>query len=285
MRGALALGVTRFDVAPSYGLGSAEATLARALGAERYDSRVRVTTKVGIAPPKGGALKTWLREPYRLARRLLYGDRRGRLPAFPNGHVRLIAAPPDGPPIDVRGSIEASLRRLKVERFDTLLTHEAVNEDCWHELRTSFEEFLDTRQVEKTGASGAIGAVRRMLSALGPQATVAQISAFDLASAPPVAELRIFNIVAFARVHLESSATEMARLRDLAGTSSQTEATTLAAAATIAWLRRRRPNAQLILNASTPERLEALVVASEAPGLMTWLEVPDNPLELLHDPA
>jgi D-threo-aldose 1-dehydrogenase len=85
-------GIRYFDTAPLYGAGAAEEALGRFLRAGRD---VTVATKVGIVPP--GLVGVALRRP---------------------------AAGGRFSPRDIRAQLERSLRRLRLERVDTVLLHE-----------------------------------------------------------------------------------------------------------------------------------------------------------------
>ncbi len=115
---ALAAGIRHFDVAPSYGLGLAEDLLGRTIGAH---SETTVTTKAGIAAPKGGHALSLIRQ---MARPLVAH--------LPGVKARLAAAASAAggavhgrfAPEDVRASFEASLRALRRDRVDVFLLHE-----------------------------------------------------------------------------------------------------------------------------------------------------------------
>src|SRR5215470_12404263 len=62
-------GITRFDVAPSYGMGTAEAVVGMAI--RKRSLRVEITTKFGIEPRRLGHFLAWGRTPYRYLRRVI----------------------------------------------------------------------------------------------------------------------------------------------------------------------------------------------------------------------
>lgn len=115
-------GIRHFDAAPSYGYGQAEDVLGDALRSRRQ--QVTITTKFGIAPPRGRSL-------FRLARRIA-------LPIVkhvPNLKSRLsraagsLKARTRFSPDELSASIDGSLAALKTDYIDVLLLHEAVTAD------------------------------------------------------------------------------------------------------------------------------------------------------------
>ena len=116
------VGYRHFDVAPSYGLGAAEATLARFLSTRPSD--VTVATKVGIRA-RAGVLTRVVQRPARaLLRR--FPALRGQATAAVGGvvHTR-----PDFTPESCTRSLENSLRVLGIPAIDLLLLHEAQVSD------------------------------------------------------------------------------------------------------------------------------------------------------------
>lgn len=115
-------GYRHFDVAPSYGLGAAEAALARFLSTGPRD--VTVATKVGIRV-RASALTRVVQRPARaLLRR--FPTLRGQATAAVGGvvHTR-----PDFTPESCTRSLENSLRVLGIPVIDLLLLHEAQPSD------------------------------------------------------------------------------------------------------------------------------------------------------------
>ena len=107
-------GARHFDVAPSYGMGTAEAVLGRALAGRR--DRVTITTKVGIARPEASRNKLLLRA--------LLAPTRGL-----RRRVRPIVTAPrqlDFSPAYVESMLGDSLRRLRTDYLDAYLLHEVT---------------------------------------------------------------------------------------------------------------------------------------------------------------
>lgn len=118
---ALDLGLSWFDVAPSYGDGQAEALLGLALRGQR--DMVVICTKFGIAP---AALPLPVRLIRPLARRAVAafpGLRRAAAGARPTGQ----RAPID--PAAIEASVTRSLRLLRTDYIDVLAVHEPTLQD------------------------------------------------------------------------------------------------------------------------------------------------------------
>ncbi len=116
------LGVNWYDVAPPYGDGDAEAILGSFLKGRR--DRVVVCTKVGITRPNISAFKKLLRHPARWMVKTIPGIR---------GHIsraRPVGSRPPLEPKEIRASVEASLRLLKIDYLDVLALHEPTVDDC-----------------------------------------------------------------------------------------------------------------------------------------------------------
>lgn len=138
-------GIRHFDVAPPYGIGTAENVLGEALRGRR--DNVTLVTKVGIRRPTLSLRQELFRFAARPVRKLMpriarnYGARVLGSGAT-RGHFQ---------PDFVRDSLEDSLRRLQTDHLDALLLHEVSPEDLTDELL----RFLEERQ--SAGVIGAIG--------------------------------------------------------------------------------------------------------------------------------
>jgi aryl-alcohol dehydrogenase-like predicted oxidoreductase len=136
------LGISHFDVAPSYGFGLAEDVLGEALAG---DGAVTITTKVGTERPSYGHLKS--------AARYLLRPLLSSAPAFrrtlgirgTDGSRRSFA------PDLVEASVAESLRRLKRESVDALLLHEPPADGVTPALAATMEKFV------VDGRAGAVG--------------------------------------------------------------------------------------------------------------------------------
>ncbi len=135
---ALELGIRHFDVAPSYGMGTAEEVLGAVLESV---SDVTITTKVGIPRPayaRGRALARHLAKP------LL--DHQRTLKSLARGVSRATASDVQRQPFAysseaIRMSLEESLAKLRRERVDVLLLHEPLPSDLNPETQR-YLEFL-----------------------------------------------------------------------------------------------------------------------------------------------
>lgn len=109
-------GARHFDVAPSYGMGTAEAVLGRALAGRR--DRVTIATKVGIARNQATSGRLLLRALLAPTRSL----RRRSAPATPMQRQL------DFSPSYVETMLVDSLRRLRTDYLDAYLLHEVTPE-------------------------------------------------------------------------------------------------------------------------------------------------------------
>lgn len=150
---ALDLGVTWFDVAPSYGDGAAEALLGQALIGRR--DKVIVCTKFGIepaaAPTWKTSLKPMLRPLVRAIPRLRSVVSAGRSTA-----VR--------PPVDARliqSSVERSLRQLRTDRIDVLAFHDPDVFDLGrHDIIRCLADLVSSGKVGGLSVAGTPQAAR-----------------------------------------------------------------------------------------------------------------------------
>lgn len=114
----LTAGIRHFDTAPSYGLGTAETVVGKAL--RGAGSAVRVTAKVGSLPPRHGWAKTWLR----LAKRRMTADAPRLSGRFAPVEPEMVQSAADFSSRAMAASAARSLDRLG--RIDWLLLHEAL---------------------------------------------------------------------------------------------------------------------------------------------------------------
>lgn len=267
---ALDLGIRRFDVAPSYGLGTAERTLGQALGSRRHDAGIEITSKFGIRPPSFGAIKAWVREPYRAFREWsLQGSSSTKLIG-----ASIAAGVPLGTNIRFdlmpRKALHRSLRALGVEQLDTFLTHELVYPELQEDVIAEMMELKAIGAVKRVGFSGELAAVLSMLAACKTtdQVDVAQVSILELSRLPDMPEVRAFNLSRIANRILEDSELSQS-VANVAGQKNLGAAL----AATLAWACSTYPSSNFIINASSSTRLQALVEPVATGKLSDWVVV------------
>lgn len=141
-------GVTRFDTAPLYGLGTAEGVLGCQLGG---DPVVTITTKVGLARPSWPRARAWARKGVRLLR------------GGGQGHARRPLAQPPGSGASVVGQFEAAFMRHSLAQSvawlgrypDLLLLHEYATPTA--EAEAFLRDQLANGRVRQVGyANGAL---------------------------------------------------------------------------------------------------------------------------------
>lgn len=266
VRCALDLGIRRFDVAPSYGLGTAERTLSYALGQSRYNSNIEITTKFGIAAPRYGRLASWIREPYRGLRQLRPS------PTFSSSAWHSVAPRPfKGTALQ---AADASLRALRVDRIGVFLSHERLDD----ELAKSFgDAMLDLQRrgmVARVGCSGDVSNISYMLDRAKGAAEILQVPLHQQAQveAQDKREIRIFNIGKIARKLLQNETFAVVEpdLVDAIPSTYQLDRMGACMAGVLVWLRITCPSAVLIINASTEQRLVSLVSATSELTLGRW---------------
>lgn len=273
VRTALALGIKRFDVAPSYGLGTAEATLSRCLGRDRFNPDIEITTKFGIQPPSNGLLLSWLREPYRIARSWLQtplpdvmASKAGNLPisASESSHLLL---PDEG--------LKRSMQRLRVDSLACYLTHEKISDGVMASLGDSVEQWLNSGQIRRFGCSGETAIACDHLYRLGSYATIAQTSSIDaVLMRGKASELRHFGVMRIASKlrealkdkrfqTLQTSFNELSRTKDSFSVLH-------GLAASIVIFNMTFPERIVLVNASSGERLEQLLLEIDRKELLDW---------------
>ena len=148
---ALELGIRYFDVAPSYGMGTAEEVIGHVTG----DSKdVIIATKVGIPRPCYSARNNLLRSAYKsfldyvpsfkiFARRSYVNIRKKIQDRNRCGH--------DFSEKTISNSLGESLKRLKRDSVDVLLAHEPCSSDLTHETELLFKKLLKNKTISAFG--------------------------------------------------------------------------------------------------------------------------------------
>jgi hypothetical protein len=272
---ALDLGIRRFDVAPSYGLGTAETTLATALGKRRLDPAIEITTKYGILAPRFGRLAVWLREPYRVMRQLGGRNQVSGIGVSEAGGSATFTG-------TALGAAEASLRAMGLERIGAYLSHERLNNDLADRFGEDMATLLRRGLIGKAGCSGEPGNVTSMLAKGQSAATVAQVSVRHREGFPGVEEIRLFNLGIAARTIAKTGRQPvMDSLRDALPGRDDLDEVGRALAAVLAWGRIHVPKAVLLVNASSADRLSSVIDASTQAGLAEWVR--QNPFAIPSD--
>jgi aryl-alcohol dehydrogenase-like predicted oxidoreductase len=151
---ALELGIRYFDVAPSYGLGTADEVLGAVIGNSK---EVVIATKVGVPRPIYSARANLLRG---LIRPVLNRIRPLKDLVL---RARSSARSAERPRYDfsvegIRASLEESLRNLRRDSVDVFLAHEPHPEDLTDEVASRFEDLRREGLIRAFGVGiGAVG--------------------------------------------------------------------------------------------------------------------------------
>jgi hypothetical protein len=158
---ALELGISHFDVAPSYGQGNAEQLLGEVLAG--WSQPVTVYTKFGLDSPQPDLYQRWLRPLLRQVAKPLV-----RKLASSSGKAQQVPAASASPtsfgdfdPTKLAGSVARSLERLRRQRLDGLLLHEPRSSDPGSELVEALNREVASGRVSKLGV-GTGGALKSL---------------------------------------------------------------------------------------------------------------------------
>lgn len=261
-------GLRCFDTAPLYGLGGADRALALALAS--HDGEIRIHTKVGLARPKFGAVKTWIKAATRaLPRPELVNTHSLPLPALAPPPAETDPALPRGnfDRQSIERSFAESQRLLGRQCVDALFLHEAYGDN----ITEGALEAL--RRLKRAGAATEVG----LANGCAHSATLERLAPPDFlvqAGAPPEAftdggsefgERHILHTVikSFAWRRANDSAFAQAvsacevRFRSLLEPDSQIALAYVLLAAVA-------PRSRLIYATSEPERLRYFLAAMGA---------------------
>jgi aryl-alcohol dehydrogenase-like predicted oxidoreductase len=152
---ALDLGIRHFDVAPSYGMGTAEEVIGEIVGDDRD---VTIATKVGVPRPAYSGRANVVRGIAKSVLNLARPIRATLLRAY-----RARAQAADRPRYDfspsaIRRSLETSLNCLRRTSVDVFLAHEPHRHDLTPDVAAGFEALRDQGLITAYGVGiGAIG--------------------------------------------------------------------------------------------------------------------------------
>jgi aryl-alcohol dehydrogenase-like predicted oxidoreductase len=163
-------GITHFDTARSYGYGEAESAVGTFLARHRDD--VTVTTKLGMAPPRGGRGLRLAKAVARVATRRAPGLRR-----LAGRRAQQLGQAGRFDPREARASLETSLHELRTETVDILLLHECRPADLETEGLLQFlEEAVREGKVRWFGIGTDGESTRAILSRRPEFAHVVQVA-------------------------------------------------------------------------------------------------------------
>lgn len=269
VRAALGLGIYRFDVAPSYGLGTAERTLGRALGEYKYNEGLEITTKYGILPGRSGPVKAYLREPYRICKSFLpyYSE-------SPSINYFKYSSEKCAYPLSAFEAVHKSRRALGVECLSVFLSHECLPDTLCASFADDIQRLKDAGLIVRGGSSGEISNLRKMLAFGGQAAEIAQTSVDDLVSVPPHLEIRAYGMRRATERFCVAPQTMEAReaLRDIFSEAIVDSLSGVTLAAVLAMAHETLPDCSFLINTGKVENLESIVQPLLEGRLNRWVE-------------
>lgn len=140
---ALDLGIMHFDVAPSYGLGTAEEALGQILAG---DTNIKIATKVGIAKPANGNSLSIMRKHFGPLIKKSNSLKKIALSLLSKNSARGVFAT-----TEMEKTFETSLKLLRREYVDILLLHEPSIKDINSETIQFCEFQKETNRVKFIG--------------------------------------------------------------------------------------------------------------------------------------
>lgn len=245
-------GIGAVDTAPSYGLGTAEEVVGKALTGH---PQVEVTTKLGSLRPSYPLLRTLVRRLKRLT-----GPARDTEPSLPPQRI----AQPTGNDFTaafMAQSLAVSLERLG--RIDGLLLHDITSDEATPEVLAELARLAGTR-ISGYASLAQWDPDLECSFASGQVAQCAPDPAWLLGTAaPPARDLRLHSL-AKTGLALARQDAGFARDLDRAAAMIAADPATARIAAIYALAEVRIPRARLLFTSSHRARLEALIPALQA---------------------
>jgi D-threo-aldose 1-dehydrogenase len=174
-------GITHFDTAPLYGAGESEKVLGEFL--YRKHSKITVTTKFGLMPPRG--------KPMLLFGKNMLRPMLRRIPALKPRLAKSLAGlsrAPSYSSADMVHSLKTSLRALRCECIDLFLLHEADVASISDELRKALDDAVRFGFIGAWGVGGSRDKIDRVAACAPAAARVLQFEWSVLSDRPPVYE-------------------------------------------------------------------------------------------------
>ncbi|MBC2664445.1 aldo/keto reductase [Novosphingobium flavum] len=249
-------GIRHFDTAPSYGLGTAEAVIGKALRSAGRD--VMITAKVGSTAPRFGLVKTWLR---RAKRSLTAAEPRLSDPFTPVEAAAIRSAAEFGADA-MRRSAERSAALLG--RIDWLLLHESLAEHAAPETVAALDA-LAARYGALPGYSNG-AQFDPATDAAYPDRWIRQVAVrpqwlTGLPGEPIRQPLSLHGIALTGRWLCENDAAHARRVEQAAYLVESDDQALREIAVHYALAASHLPQARLIVSSSHPGRLKALLAA------------------------
>ncbi len=247
-----AAGLTRFDTAPSYGMGAAERLLGEVLDG---DTGAKIHTKAGMPAPAGAALRGW-------AKRLQASLGANRVTPWKPELLdyRKPASTGRYSKSELLRSIECSHEFLRRETLDMLLLHAAEPDDI---PADSWEVFINE---QSNGRADNIGYAHTGPVKAGRDDCIVQIAPRTAEFCTPSVERRIFHSIrtsaAIAKSQGDEASSALLRTRDKL--SCRTDDATADILAAMVLLADRHPNSTMIFATTSRARLSSILAEAAA---------------------
>ena len=258
----LDVGIRHFDTAPSYGIGTAERVVGKAISGCK--SKIVLGVKVGSRPDKNALLKTYVRKIKRMLSSSEPLKHEAFAPPLPAGGLSSA--------ILIRMQCGNSLRRsqenLRRDQFDYVFLHEAYAGDMSLRIGETLSAMVSAEYLRKLGyANGAI--LNMEIDATFPANYVAQtaIKPELLLGTEQVPWIeRIFHSIVKTGWFLQRTNAKFAQSLALAGNvmggcGGDTVSHEIVAIYTL--LNARYPEVGLVFSSANAERLKSVLVATE----------------------
>lgn len=261
---ALELGITHFDVAPPYGRGDAEDVIGRALSG--YRQSVTISTKVGIGRPSGAANWRRLRSTLSPLKRFAPATWKAmgetvRRSTQPAGQFR---------PDFVNSSLSDSLKRLKREKIDVYLLHEACVRDVSPQLVDLLAHKKDLGVIGNIGLGTSLENALEIRHSYPDLKTVIQIPDSEVCDVGAgsgqfiISHRAIANGLKLTRAWRKNQQSDVTRLSKLTGIDLSDDRRL--APLFLSWALDRNPTGIVLFSTSKAENISYIVRSLSDPG-------------------
>ncbi len=241
-------GIRHFDVARMYGDGQAESIVGAFARGRR--AALSLVTKVGIAPASRGIAARALRHALHAA---------PTLAKFTPTAVRDALAPRFGQfaPVQIRQSVEKSLRELRTDYVDALLLHECAPHHITDELKRALERLKADGKIKRWGIASPAEPTRALIASQPDLCGIVQVAAAADVRPPPGAALIVHSVLgkrlAALAERLAGDGALAARFQADVGADPRDRSAL--AEMLMRWELQRRPEAIVLFSSTTPAQI------------------------------